>query len=122
MINNKLAQQAVDKILNNGDESLRRLGCGTFRRHTAEAAKGVCSNPILNEIAALESKYGGVCLEFVESAISLVESRLAQLLNDRRWLMQQLKEVVNEIRQLKIDEPYEVKLLNLQPEQPMQET
>ena len=109
MINKKLSEQAVDKLLSTGDESLCRLGCDTFRWHTAQAANIVCSNPILNEIAALESKYGGVCIEFVESAVSLVESRLAQLVYDRRWLMQQLKEVVNEIRQLNIVEPNEVK-------------
>ncbi len=99
MINKKLAEQAVDKLSNTGDESLHRLGCSTFRWQTSETANGVCSNPILNEIAALESKYGGVCLELVESAISLVESRLAQLVNDRCWLMQQVNEVVIEIRQ-----------------------
>lgn len=97
MINNKLAEQTVDKPLSTGDKSLHRLGCDTFRSHTAQAANG--SNPLLNEIAALESKYGGVCLEFLESAISLVESRFVQLVNDRRRLIQQVNEVVIEIRQ-----------------------
>ena len=108
MINNKLAEQTVDTPINPRDEGLHRLVCGTFRWHTSEAANGVCSNPILNEIAALESKYGGVCLEFVESAISLLESRLAQLVNDRRRLMQRVKEVVIDIRQLKLAELNEV--------------
>lgn len=108
MFNNKLAEQTVDKLLSTGYESLHRLGCDTFRWHTAQAANGVCSSPILNEIAALESKYGGVCLEFVESAISLVESRLAQLENDRRQLIHQANEVVIDIRQLKLAELNEV--------------
>ena len=106
MINKKLAEPAVDKLPSTGDESLHRFGCDTFRWHTSEAANG--SNPLLNEIASLESKYGGVCLEFVESAISLLESRLAQLVNDRRRLMQRVKEVVIDIRQLKLAELNEV--------------
>ena len=109
MINKELPELAVDKLLKTGDESLHRLGCGIFRWHTAEAANGVCSNPILNEIAALESKLGGVSYEFFESAISLVESRLKQLENKQRQLNQQIKEVVNEFRQLEIGEPGEVK-------------
>ena len=108
MFNNKLAEQTVDKLLSTGDESLHRFGCDTFRWHTTQAANGVCGNPILNEIAALESKYGGVCLEFVESAVSLVESRLAQLENDRRQLIHQANEVVIDIRQLKLAELNEV--------------
>lgn len=102
MINKKLAEQAVDKLLKTCDESLHRLGCGVFRWHTAEAANGVCSNLILNEFAAMESKLGGVSYEFFESAISLAESRLKQLENIQRQLIQQIKEVVIEIRQLEI--------------------
>ena len=108
MINKELAEQSVDELLSTGDESLHRFGGCTFRSQTSEAANGVCSSPILNEIAALESKYGGVCLEFVESAISLVESRLAQLENDRRQLIHQANEVVIDIRQLKLAELNEV--------------
>ena len=109
MINKELPELAVDKLLSTGDESLHRFGGGIFRWHTAEAANGVCTNPIINEIAALESKLGGVSYEFFESAISLVESRLKQLENKQRQLNQQIKEVVNEFRQLEIGEPGEVK-------------
>ena len=108
MINRKLAEQTIDELSNTGDESLHDLGCGTLRWQASEVANRMCSNPILNEIAALESKYGGVCLEFVESAITLVESRLTQLENARRQLIQQVKEVVIEIRQLEVAELNEV--------------
>jgi len=68
----------------------------------------MCCNPILNEITELESKLGGISFEFFESAISLVESRLTQWENKQRQLIQQIKEVVIEIRQLEIVEPNEV--------------
>ena len=79
-----------------------------FRSQKAEAPNVMCCNPILNEITELESKLGGISFEFFESAISLVESRLTQWENKQRQLIQQIKEVVIEIRQLEIVEPNEV--------------
>ena len=104
MINKELAEQSVDELLSTGDESLHRFGGCTFRSQTSEAANGVCSHPILNEIAALESKFGGVSYAFFESAISLVDSRLAQWENDRRKLIQQVKELSSRFVRLKLAE------------------
>ncbi len=100
MIDRRLADQAIDKLLDTGDARLRRCGGRIFRSLRGATAIEECRNRTRTEIERLESKSREVMSDDLRSLLESLKEQLASRENDLRQIVNEVNAVVLEILQL----------------------
>ncbi len=108
MIDRRLADQAIDKLLDTGDARLRRCGGRIFRSQQKVTTIDELRDLVRKAISSLESDIGEVRTEFHESVIAKMKGLQAQCESRYLQLLRDKNEVILDVLGLQFDEPIEI--------------